>query len=106
MLIKDIQTNKNVNNEFVKNVKLYNYTVAANDDFHELEMFIPFTGIFSVCDEVNRILKHISLELILTKTANNSHCYYVAANTSIDFQDHNSWITSLTLQLETIKFFS
>ena len=67
-------------------------------------MFIPLTRIFSFCDEVNRILKYIPFEIILTRTANNSHCYYGAANTAIDFLDHDSGITSLTLQLKRIKF--
>ena len=101
---RNIQTNENYNNGFVRRRKLYNYTVAANDDFRELEMFIPLTRIFSFCDEVNRILKYIPFEIILTRTANNSHCYYGAANTAIDFPDHDSGITLLTLQLERFKF--
>ena len=99
---RNIQTNKNFNNGFVRRRKLYNYTFAANDDFHELEMFIPFTRIFSFCNEVYRILKYIPFEVVLTRTENNSHCYYGAANAAIDFSDHDSGITSLTLQLERI----
>ena len=90
---RNIQTNENYNNGFVRRRKLYNYTVAANDDFRKLEMFIPLTRIFSFCDEINRILKYIPFEIILTRTANNSHCYYGAANTAIDFPDHDSGIT-------------
>ena len=68
----------------------YNYIVAANDDLRELKLFIPLTRIYSFCDEVNRILKYICFENILTRTANNSPCYYGAANTAIDFPDHDS----------------
>ena len=67
-------------------------------------MFIPFTRIFAFCYEVNRILKYIPFEIILTRTANNSHCYYDPANTAIDFPDHDSGITSITLQHERMKF--
>ena len=42
---RNIQTNENYNNGFVSRRKLYNYTVAPNDDFCELEMFISFTSI-------------------------------------------------------------
>ena len=71
--------------------------VAANDYFREIEMFIPLSRIFSFCDEVNKILKYIPFEIVLTRTANNSHCYYGAANTTIDFPDDDSGIISLTL---------
>ena len=67
-------------------------------------MFISLTRIFLFCDEVNRILKYISFEIVLTRTANNSHCYYGAVKTANDFPDHDSGITSLTLELERIKF--
>ena len=67
-------------------------------------MFIPLSRIFSFCDDVNRILKYIPFAIVLTRTANNSNCYYGAANTTIDFPDDDSGIISLTLQLEKIKF--
>ena len=66
-------------------------------------MFILFTKIFSFSDTVNRILKYIPVKIVLTRTANNSHCYYPAAITAIDFPNHDSEITSLTVQLEKIK---
>ena len=69
---RNIQTNENYNNGFVKRRKLYNYTVAGNDDFRDLEMFIHLTRIFSFCDEVNRILKYIPFGIILTRTANKN----------------------------------
>ena len=101
---RNIQSNGNYNNGFVRRRKLYNYTIAANDDFREIEMFIILSRIFPFCDEVNRILKYIPFEIVLTRTANNSNCYYGAANTAIDFLDNDSGIISLTLQLERIKF--
>ena len=67
-------------------------------------MSIHLYRIFSFCDEVIRIIKYIPIEIVLTKTANNSNCYYGAANTAIDFPDYDSGIISITLQLERIKF--
>ena len=84
--------------------KLYNYTIAANDDFRKVEMFIPLSWIFSFCDEVNRILKYIPFKIILTRRANNLHCYYGVANTAIDFSDHDSGITSITYNLKELSF--
>ena len=83
---RNIQTNENNNNGFVRRRKLYNYTVAANDDFRELEMLIPLSRIFSFCDEVNRILKYIPFEIILTRAANNSHCCLVLLILRLIFQ--------------------
>ena len=53
---RSVQANENFNDGFLKRRKLYNYTVAANDDFRELDVFISLNRIFSFCDEVNRIL--------------------------------------------------
>ena len=66
-------------------------------------MFIPLNRIFSFCDEVNRLLKYIPFEIVLTRSADNSHCVYGAANTAIDFPNHDSGIQSITLHLERIK---
>ena len=82
---------------------LYNYTVVANDDFRDLDVFIPLNRIFSFCDEVNRLLKYIPSDIVLTRSADNSHCIYGAANTAIDFPNHDSGIQSITLHLERIK---
>ena len=101
---RNVQVSDNYNDGYIRRRKLYNYTVAANDDFREIEMFIPLNIIFSFCDEVNRVLKYIPFEIILTRTANNSRCYYGAANTSIHFPEEQCGILSLTLQLERIKF--
>ena len=46
---------------------------------------------------------NIPVEIILTRRAINSYCYYGAALTAIDFQDNDCRITSLTLQLKRIK---
>ena len=103
---RNFQSIGNYNSGFVRRRKLYNYRVAANDDFREIEMCITLSRIFSFCGEVNRILKYIFFEIVLPRTANNSHCYYGGANTAIDFPDNDSGIRSLTLQLERIKFLS
>jgi hypothetical protein len=101
---RNVRASGDYNDGFVRRRKLYNYTVANNDDFRELEMFIPLNRIFSFCDEVNRVLKYIPFEIILTRTANNSRCFYGAANTGMHFPEEVSGIISLTLQLERIKF--
>ena len=44
---RNIRTNENYNEGFVRRRKLYNYPVAANDDFRDLELFIPLNRIFS-----------------------------------------------------------
>ena len=100
---RNVQANENYNEIFIKRRKLYNYTVVANDDFRELDMFIPLNRIFSFCDKVNRLLKYIPFEIVLTKSAANSHCVYGAANTAIDFPNHDSGIQSIKLHLERIK---
>ena len=37
----NVQANENYNEGFIRRRKLYNYTFAANDDFRELDVFIP-----------------------------------------------------------------
>ena len=100
---RNVQANENYNERFIRRRKLYNYTVAANDDFRELNVFILLNRIFSFCDIVNRLLKYIPIEFVLTTGADNSHCVYGAANTAIDFPNYNSGIQSITFHLERIK---
>ena len=82
--------------------KLYNYTIANDYEYRELELFIPLNRIF-VCDKDNRLIKYIPFEIVLTKRGNNSHCYYGANNTAIDLGDDKSGLISTVLQLELIK---
>ena len=65
-----IRTNKNYNEGFVRRRKLYNYTVANNNDYREIELFIPLNRIFYFCDEVNRLHKYIPFEIVFTKSGN------------------------------------
>ena len=99
---RNVQANENYNEGFIRRRKLYNYTVAANDDFRNLDVFIQLNRIFSFCYKVNRLLKYIPFEIVLTRSANNCHCVYGAANTAIDFFNHDSGIQSITLHLEQI----
>ena len=39
----------------------------------------------------------------MTRSGNNSHCYYRSANTAIDFGNDESGLISIVLQLERIK---
>ena len=66
-------------------------------------MFIPLNRIFFFCDKVNRLLKYIPFEIVLTISGNNSHCYYGGNNTAIDFGNDESGLISKVLQLEKIK---
>ena len=50
----------------------------------------PFEQNLFFCDEVNRLLKYIPFEIVLTRSGNNSHCYFGAANTAIDFGNDES----------------
>ena len=43
---RSIRTNENYNEGVVKRRKLYNYTVANNNDYREIELFIPLNRIF------------------------------------------------------------
>ena len=79
---RNIQTNENYNKRFVSKRKLYNYKVAANNDFRKLDVFIPLNIIISFCDEVDRLLGYIIFEIELTRSKDNSHCVYGAANTA------------------------
>ena len=45
---RSIRTNKNYNEGFVRRRKLYNYTVANNNDYREIELFILLNRIFFV----------------------------------------------------------
>ena len=66
-------------------------------------MFVSLNRIFSFCDEVNRLRKYIPFEIVLTRSGNNTHCYYGANNTALDFGNNYSGITSITLQLERVE---
>ena len=59
----NVQQNENYNVGFVKRQRLYNYTIAVNDEYCEVKIFISLNRIFKFCDEFNRILKYIFLKL-------------------------------------------
>ena len=94
---RSIRTNENYNEGFERRRKLYNYTVANNNDFREIELFISLNRIFSYCFKVNRLLKYIPFEIVLTRSGNNSHCYFGANNTAIDFGGDKSGLISILL---------
>ena len=77
--------------------------MANNNHYREIELFIPLNRSFSFCDEVNRLLKYIPFEIVLSRIGNNSHCYYGANNTAIDFGGDESVLISIVFQLERIK---
>ena len=64
--------------------RLKNYTIAANDEYRKVEILVALNRIFSFCDEVNRILKYIPFEIVLTRSGNVTNCVYGANNTAID----------------------
>ena len=63
----NVQTNANYNEGFVKRRRLYNYTIAANDEYREIEIFVSINRIFSFSDKFNIILKYIPFEIVLTR---------------------------------------
>ena len=44
---RNVHTNENYNKGFVRQRKVYNYTVAANDNYRDIELFIPLNRNFS-----------------------------------------------------------
>ena len=60
--------------------------------------------IFGFCLEADRVLKYLPFEIELIRTAQNTNCYFGAANTGLDFagDDDNSGIVSITLRLERL----
>ena len=68
------------------------------------KLFIPLNRIFTFRNEVNRILKYISFEIVLTKSGNNTHCIYGSANTALDFGGNESGLTFITLHIYRIRF--
>ena len=87
----------------IKRRKLYNYTIAANDEYREVEIFVSLNRIFSCCNEFNRILKYIIFEIVFTRSGNNSLSVYGANNTAIYFGGNESKLTSISLQLLRVK---
>ena len=87
----------------MKRRRLYNYTIAANYEFREVEIFVSFNRIFCLCDEFNRILKYFPMEIVFTRLRNNTHCVYGANSTAIDFGDYESGLKSISLKLLRVK---
>ena len=98
-----VQINNNFNKGFVRRKKLYNYTVAANDNFREGEIFIPLNRIFGFCSEVDKVLKYVPFEIELVRNSTYTPCFYGAANTGMQFgNEAESGIKSITLLLERV----
>ena len=58
---RNVQTNTNYNEGFVKRRRLYNYTIAANDDYRDIELFIPLNRIFFF---VMKLIEFLSIFLL------------------------------------------
>ena len=74
----------------MKRQRFYNYTIAVNAEYREVEIFVSLNKIFLFCDEFNWILKYIPFKFVLTRSGNNSHCVIGANNTAIDFGKNDS----------------
>ena len=70
---RNVQKNENYNEGLVRKRKLYNYRVAANYNYRNIELFILLNSIFSFCDEVNRIHKYILYKIVLTRLKKNTY---------------------------------
>ena len=60
--------------------------------------------IFGFCLEADRVLKYLPFEIELIRTAQNTNCFFGAANTGLDFAgaNENTGIVSITLRLERL----
>ena len=66
------------NEGFVTRKSLYNYTVAANDDYREGDVLIPLNHIFGFAAEFDRLLKYVPLEVELSRNASSTHSVCMA----------------------------
>lgn len=97
-----VRINNDYNEGFVRRKKLYNYTVAGNDNFREGELFIPLYHLFGYFSEVDKLLKYVNLEINLVRSANNTYCYYGAAGSTMQFPDDESGIISIQLLIQRV----
>lgn len=86
--------------------RLYNYAVANDDDFGEVQLFVPLNRIFGFCKEVKCALKYVPFEVELIRARQNTHTVYGAAGTSsMHFGDEpDTGLISIRLNLERQTF--
>ena len=103
---KNIKVSNTYNAGYARRKFIYNYTVAADDGFREVELFVPLNRIFGFCLEADRVLKYLPFEIELIRTAQNTNCFFGAAGTGIDFAgggaNDTTGIISITLRLERL----
>ncbi len=100
---RGVKYNNDFNEGFSKRKELYNYNVAANNDFREIEMFIPLNRIFGFCEEIDKLMSYVKVDIELNRTATNTNLVYGANNTTMEFgtTDADSGLTNIQLVVES-----
>ena len=99
---KGIFLNSNYNVGFERRLKLYNYTVAGDNDVRHAEVFIPLKSIFGFCNEFDRLLKYANFEIELKRQNTNQRLYFGAADTTLAFGDPNTTgLLNIILEIES-----
>ena len=88
-----------VNNANLRNIQQITIIISVlydeeNYTITQLQQTMPIVkqncfNIWSFNDKCNRIFKYIPIEIVLTKSGNNSHCVYGQADNLIDFSGNN-----------------
>jgi hypothetical protein len=76
---------------------LYNYDVANDATYRELQAFIPLHSIFGFCQDYNRVIRNMPLEIIMTRNTNYKNYVFGADHTNVAFE-----LTSISLQIEQL----
>ena len=75
---------------------LYNYTVGADNDYRELELFVPLRFMSGFCTSFNRLTTNLSYRFTLRRNGGTKNSFFGAAGTTMDLL-----LTSMQLELET-----
>lgn len=81
---------------YKKRKGLYNYTVAADTDYREVELFIPLRFMSGFCTSFNRLTTNLSYRFTLRRNGSSKNAFFGAASTTMEL-----FLTSIQLELET-----
>jgi len=93
--------NATLNSGHKRRMQLYNYPVADDDTVRTATVFVPLRLMFGCCN-VERILKVMNFEIILTRKGNSEfhECFFGGAGTGAKFDgEDGTGLRSMTLQL-------
>ena len=96
--------NVNFNNGYKRRMEQYNYTVANNDTVRYAECFISLSHIFGFCNDIEKLIKFVNVEIEMIRAQNNNLISFGAANYSMAFGDPvTTGLLKLKLEIETIR---